>query len=159
MEEGFSDYCAISVINMRVEDFLLSFIYELWDIDKAFPVNLRDAFRIGADLKVAYKVSNLLSEEIKESVRKKVIKKEEEGYEYKNVDEMLGRIDELLTIYYDESYTPIRKEIEEYLQLCMDDKSKWYSDELGELYELCEVDKPMKVYEIVDKIICLWKNL
>lgn len=157
--ESFSDCAAVCTIKMSVEDFLLSFIYEIWDIDQAFPETIGNTLRLGADLHVLYGVTGGLSDDIKNRVRKKAKERAKQGYKYQNVEEMLKRVNKILDRYCLPELAGSKREIEQYLRLCVGTDTGWYSDELGELYRACEMDTSEKIYEVVDKIICLWKSL
>jgi hypothetical protein len=159
MAECFSDGGAIRTIGMEVEDFLLAFIYELWDIEQAFPLVEGNILRIGADLKVLYGIErDALPEKVKQSVRKKVRNRGKQGYEYRNVDKMLNRIDEILEQYRSSELDGIRSAVERYLDVCISAKD-WENKEMVELYKLCDFDTSHKTYQVADQIICVWKNL
>lgn len=159
MVESFSDCGAIRSIRMHVEDFLLSFIYEWWDIERALPITMGNVLRLGADFKIIYRIEGTLDDTIKDRVHSKVRLRAEQGYNYQNVDEMLQRIDAILMKYQFDELRGIREELEKYLDLCFKNEADWYSDELGKLYELCDMDNSEKIYDVVNKIICQWKNL
>jgi hypothetical protein len=159
MAECFSDGAAIRTIDMKVEDFLLAFIYELWNIEQAFPLVAGNILRIGADLKVLYGIKgNALPTETKERVRDKVKNRGAQGYEYRNVDKMLKRIDEILEQYRSSELDGIRGAVESYLEVCISTRD-WKNKEMADLYKLCDFDTSEKTYQVADQIICEWKNL
>lgn len=159
MKESFSDCASIQILKMKEEDFILSFIYELWDIDVAFPVNIRNILRLGTDFKVNYGITGGLPQNTIEAIRAKVELRKGQGYEYKNIDKMLGQIDIILNEYSKDWCSGIRKEMEKYLSVCMNGGEDWYSEELGSLYQLCDFKLPQNVYRVLDRLIVQWKDL
>lgn len=157
MVESFADCGAVHILNMKVEDFLLSFIYEIWNIEEAFAMTVENVFRMGADMAVLYGIEGSLSEKTKAAILQKAERRNEQGYEYKNIQEMLKRMDEILEEYQQEKYNGIRKEIEDYLKEAM--HGEWYSEELGNLYTMCDFCSSDKIYEVVNEIINWWKTL
>lgn len=158
MVECFSDCCAIRITGMKVEDFLLSFIYELWEIEEAFPLTMDNILRLGADIKVMYGIEHMLSDAVKQSIRQKAQLRKEQGYDYKNVEEMIKRIDVILEAYQSDECLGIRKELEKYLQSCVAEKEKWFYKPLGNFYDICDIDTSEKIYQVIDEIIYRWKN-
>ena len=157
--ETFSDCAAVNTIDMKIEDFLLSFIYEIWDINQALPKTVGNTLRIGADLQILYGVTGKLNDDVKNRVRKKVMEREKQGYKHRYEEEMLERIDDILQGYSFPEFEGVRGEIENYLRQCVDHKDEWYSKELGELYKICDMKDSEEIYQVVDKIIDLWKSL
>ena len=158
MTEGFSDCTAIRILNMPLEDFILSFLYELWDIERAFPLGSDNILRMGADLSVMYGIRGSLGPELRERIREKAAKRKAQGYEYKNTEIMLERLDMILSEYQTEKYHALREETEEYLKCCIAGRD-WYFDRLGELYRKCGFDSSEEIYEVVDELICQWMSL
>ena len=157
--EAFSDCAAARTIDMKVEDFLLSFIYEIWDIDQAFPETVGNILRLGSDLSVLYGITGKLSDDVKKRVQSKNEKRKKQGYSYRNMNQMFQSIDIILNRYCLPEFESVRKEIERYLKLCVGSAGEWYSGELGELYKLCDMNDSKETYKVVDKIIGLWKSL
>ncbi|MEY8507159.1 hypothetical protein AALA78_02840 [Lachnospiraceae bacterium 42-17] len=159
MIESFSDCTAICMLKMNVEDFLLAFIYELWEIDQAFPMTIGNILRLGADLKVSYGIEKKLDDRIKECIYKKVEKRTRQGYKYQNVDKMISYIDELLKKYQLPEIKGVCAELEQYLTKCKEENKEWCSKDLSELYEFCNEGEYGIDYKVVNRLICLWKNL
>lgn len=83
MREGLADYNAVSILKMELADYLLSFIYEEKDIDRAMPDTLDNALRIGAVLQCAFGVSRKLKEKDRTSVQDRAERMYHyAGYEY-----------------------------------------------------------------------------
>lgn len=162
MVECYSDCTSIALTEMPAEDFLLSFMYELWDVDQAFPSNLSDSLRMGADLKVMYGIKGCLGEELEARIIKKVNKKKEEGYVYRHIPEMIERINFLLSQYQNEKFSGIAKNIEGYIrEICIYQRQTVYSG-LKEMYRKCAFDDDSKdgyVYASISAMLCKWKEL
>lgn len=159
MKESFSDCASICVLDMDLEDFVLSFIYELWDPEEAFPETVPSILRIGADLKVCYGVEGCLGFEIEEKIRKKAELRETQGYEYKNVDEAIFVVNGLLKEYSGVWSSRMRNPLESYLKECIKDKGYWYSEALGELYRKSNFDTADKMYSTITTLIEEWRSL
>jgi len=159
MNECFSDCCSCCILDMKAEDFLLSFIYEQWRIDQALPLTINNCLRIGADLEILFEIRGSLPEKVKSAVRGKASKREKQGYQYRNVDEMLERIDHLLASYQVPDYRPVGRELENYLRLCVGDREQWFSKELHTLYQKCDFYRPADIYFAVDEIFAHWSSL
>lgn len=159
MIECFSDCTAIRILKMPEADFILSFIYELWDTEQAFPRNVADTLRIGADLKVMYDIGGGLSDETKEQVRWKAAKRAEQGYEYKNVEDVLQRINYILEEYQTSALSGVREALEGYLVECSSDVGNEYSEMISELYEWCELDTVENIYSAIHMLFSLWMKI
>lgn len=159
MVESFSDCRAIHMLNMQVEDFLLAFIYELWDVDAAFPFTLEDVLRLGSDLSFCYQISGSLSDETKNKIRNKAELRKTQGYEYHNVEDMIKKVDEILECYQSSEVAVIGCELESYLQLCFQDTSRIKCQELIDFYNKSGLCDKGSEYEVIDNIFWLWKGL
>ena len=161
MVECYSDCTAIALTGMPAEDFLLSFMYELWDIDQAFPDNLSDALRMGADLKVMYGIEKCLGEELETKIIKKVEKKQEDGYTYRHISEMIKRINFLLNQYQCKKFRGIAQSVEGYIsEICSHQQPA--CSELKEMYEKCAFDDDSEegyVYASISAMLRKWKEL
>lgn len=83
MREGLADYNAVSILKMELADYLLSFIYEEKDIDRAMPDTMDNVLRIGAVLKCAFGVSRKLKKKDRASVWDRAERMyRHAGYEY-----------------------------------------------------------------------------
>ena len=139
MTECFSDCSAVGMLGIEAGDFLLTFIYEVWDIDRAFPVTIADCLRIGADLKVMYGIEGCLGDNVKQYLLGEGRRDEKSGeYAYKNVDEMIERIDYFLALYQEEVFSGIRTELEGYLREACDRKDDELAEKLGKIYRDCD---------------------
>lgn len=159
MKESFSDCASICVLDMDLEDFVLSFIYELWDPEEAFPETVPSILRIGADLKVCYGISGSLGCEMEEKIRKKAELRKEQEYEYKNVEEAISVINGLLVEYSGDWCSRMRDSLELYLEECIKDKGYWHSDALGKLYRMSNFDHADEIYRTVTTLIEEWRSL
>lgn len=159
MVESFSDCYAIRMLQMSVDDFLLAFIYELWDMAKAFPMTVGNTLRLGSDLKVCYGIEHKLNDDVKTRIYEKAETRKKQGYKYHNVAEMIERIDILLSLYQLSEIEGIRTELEKYLTKCLSNSEAWRSQCLKELYEICDEGESGVDYNVIDSLICLWMNL
>lgn len=158
MVESYADCGAISCLNMKIEDFLLAFIYEERNIDHALPLTIANILRLGADLKVKFKVEGAITKEIEQKIKNKSKLRESQGFSYASVDKMLERVNEILERYIAPRYALIRNEIESYLNLCFENND-WTIQSLVDLYNSCELDSPSKIYYVVDEMFLQWKGL
>ena len=156
MIESFSDCTAIKTLDMPEEDFLLSFIYEVWDIEKAFPMTIADTLRLGADLKVSYNTQGELGDETIQRIRNKEEVRRRQGYAYRNVDDMITRINVMLKDYQHSALAGVVEVLEKYLSDCMVNALDGYSDEMKQLYNWSKLDPSESVYNAVNKIFSLW---
>ena len=162
MVECYSDCTAIALTGMPAEDFLLSFMYELWDVDQTFPDNLSDALRMGTDLKVMYGIEGCLGEELETQIIRKVQTKQENGYVYRHIPEMIERINFLLSQYQSEKFKGIAQNVEGYIrEICTHQQQDDYS-ELKEMYRKCtfnDVSEDENVYVSISSMLRMWKEL
>lgn len=156
MKECFADCVAIKCIDLQKEDFLLSFIYELWDIDKAFPDTMGNILRIGLDMKVMYQEEGRLSKEARHNIAEKVKLRNEQGYPYKNAEQMLDRVDHLLESYQIKRTEGMCQPLEAYLAECV--KLNAICG-LNELNRICSMSQKDDIYEVLDHIMLMWKSL
>ena len=159
MIESFADCGAISCLDMKLEDFLLAFIYESWDIDKAFPLTIGNILRLGADLKVKFEIEKEIPQKAKKSLKRKVSLRRMQGFNYKIVNEMIERVNYILERYSDQRYEFIRNEIEKYLNLCIKNKADWEISWLKTLYDSCDFYPTDKIYNVVNEMLKQWKSL
>lgn len=162
MVESYSDCSAISLTGMRVEDFLLSFIYEVWDIDYAFPLVLRNYLRIGADLKVMYGIEGKLGDEIENRIKKKVENMAAHGYIYKYTDDMIKRIDYILKKYQEEQFQGICESLEKYINEFLSLKQDAMYPGLKEMYKHCafrDEGEDDSVYKSINVMLNQWRKI
>ena len=100
---------------------------------------------------------NNFYDKTKRDVRDKVEKRSEQGYQYRNVSEMLERVDDLLEEYNRSTYKKVCNEIEAYLQACLNGAESW--EWLEELYTLSDFQNAEQIYAVLDKVMILWKDL
>lgn len=159
MTECFSDIGAIRIMNIKPEDFLLSFIYEVWDMDQAFPLNLENVLRIGIDLKLGFGIEGKLGMDIERKIKGKANLRKKQGYEYHNVNKMIEQINEILKAYQSEEGKIISRQIERYLRECFANPKEWYMPEIGNLYQDSNMETSDMTYQMIKQIIDLWKGM
>ena len=72
---------------------------------------------------------------------------------------MISYIDELLKKYQLPEIKGVCAELEQYLTKCKEENKEWCSKDLSELYEFCNEGEYGIDYKVVNRLICLWKNL
>lgn len=162
MVESYSDCTAISLTGMPVEDFLLSFIYEVWDIDQAFPLVLSDCLRIGADLRIMYGIEGNLGEENENRIKARVARMECDGYIYKHTDKMIERINNILSQYQETEFNGICENVEGYIKEILRYKPDKVYPELRGIYSKCAFDDNGEngdVYASINSMLNQWKEL
>lgn len=162
MVESYSDCTAITLTGMQVEDFLLSFIYEVWDIDQAFPFVLADVLRIGADLKVMYGIEGKLGEEIEKRIKDKYEIKLRNGYKYKHVDKMIDRINAILDEYQQEENQGICRNVEKYIKKILGYEIGEVYPDFRKIYAECvfeDENGDSYVYSSINSMLKKWKEL
>lgn len=160
--ESYSDCTAISLTGMNVEDFLLSFIYEVWDIDYAFPLVTRNYLRIGADLKVMYGIEGCLGDEIKNRIKAKVETVKGDGYIYKHANDMIERIEKILERYQDEQFRGVCISLEKYIKEFLSLKQNEAYPELKKVYEQCafkDEGENDSVYQSINAMLDRWRKI
>ncbi len=176
MREGRSDFLAIRMLDMQVVDYLLSFIYEEKDINRAMPETLDNILRLGSVLKVAFNIS---SRNIEEDIHQKILDsakrmKESGGYEYEDIKdrmddylaEYVKRLKELLEEYEYEKWEVVTKNVEEYLTevskaLEKDEtlKQNSFITELKKVYRECDMTSEDGTHETMKYLFKQWKLL
>lgn len=170
MREGRSDLLAIRLLDMQLEEYLLAFIYEEKDIDRAMPRTLDNVLRIGSVLNVGF-------HRTKDSIRKDVLPqllkyvrrmKDGAGYEYEDnnghmeeyLNDYMDRIESLLDVYEDEKWKAVAQDVETYLK---DVSERLEEDgnirQLKELYKICDMTDGEKTYETIKYLFAQWENL
>ncbi len=159
LKEGFADCFAIKALQMDCEDFLLSFIYEEWDIEQAMPDLLLNIMRIGADLAVMYDIEKELGAEQREGIVSRAAHWEKQGYTYQNVGRLMERIDSILSNYYVLKTQGLTYEVEAYLNLCVKDVDFPVSSELVDFYRTCGFRGKEEIYAMMEYLTCEWEGL
>lgn len=170
MRESRADFLAIRLLGMRVEEYLLAFIYEEEDINRAMPMTLDNVLRVGSVLKVGFAIS---SDNVEQRVRKSVLAyakrmKEGAGYEYEDkpnrmeeyLNEYVDRINLLLEKYGEERWRGIAEDIEKYLvdverTLMMDEGI----ERLKKVYGKCDMADGNSVYATIQYLFRQWEGL
>ena len=159
LKEGFADCFAMKALQMDFADFLLSFIYEEWEIDLALPNYLLNIMRIGADLFVTYEIEGSLDESQNEKIISRAEYWKTQGYEYQNIDKLVERVNTILVNYQELRRSGLTSDIEKYLYLCIKDIDFPICNELVNFYRNCGFNNKEKVYEMMNYMIYEWKGL
>ncbi|MFR1871946.1 MAG: hypothetical protein ACLSXO_05395 [Coprococcus sp.] len=161
MQELYSDCIAVTVLGMNIEDFLLAFVYEMWDIQQAFPVTLLNVMRVGAELNILYGVTDRLEEEQRSAIIKKCGYWENCGFEYQlDASKLCDWIDDLLKMYQDMNCESFMGPVKEYIKACVKifRNNRDFSSERS-FYKLTDIENNDALYDMLDSIIRQWKML
>lgn len=176
MREGRSDFLAIRLLDMQVEGYLLSFIYEEKDINRAMPETIDNVLRLGSVLKVAYNISE---RNIEEDIRQKILEsaiqmKTYGGYEYEDIrdrmtdylDGYVERVKELLKEYEHERWKAVTEDVEKYLKNVSEALEKdrninrnSYIKELKNIYRECDMTSKDGFHKTMKYLFRQWELL
>lgn len=123
--EAYADIEACIRLHASLADYLLSFVFENWDIQNALPVDVPYAFRIPAVLRVFFpemldKGKTALSQDARDELKQALDSLVAHGMPECRRDEksLSARVDELLQNYQRCHWEA--EPLEEYLQMCKD---------------------------------------
>lgn len=170
MRESRADFLAIRLLGMRVEEYLLAFIYEEEDINRAMPITLDNVLRMGSVLKVGFDISR---NNIGQNVRKDILEyakkmKEGAGYEYedkpdrmeKYLGEYIDRIELLLEKYKEERWKGVAEKIEQYLKETERTLLKENGmEQLKTVYRKCDMTNGDSAYATIRYLYQQWEGL
>lgn len=159
MREGFADCSAVKILGIKFADFILGFIYEKWNVDETFPETERYILRIGADLKIAFGITGTLSDTNKNAIREKAKYWKERGYEYKNIEQLIERLDCILANYEALGIFKGTEEIEDYLQECMLEFQIEKFQDIQNFCKISDIVEPKDTYVMMDYLIRQWEGL
>ena len=140
MCECFADCMAIKMLGADISDFLLMFIYQDWNIEKAFPCNTATILRIGVDISLMFGGVGKLSEDHENSIRQAfrnydanslVGYKNEDRNENITEDILISRINSILERF--QNYGEIGDSITDYINTCFEYNS--FKNEYRDMYE------------------------
>ena len=123
--ESFCDCMACTVLDMKLEDYLIAFLYENWDVEQSLPLrNLESILRIGATIHTCYSNNQSLTDEQTQAICVRCNYWNDNGWLPKdslNAETLINHINSILQNY--ESLKSISKNItsplEEYLSECI----------------------------------------
>lgn len=159
MCECYADCNAIKLLGVELSDFLLSFIYEIKNVDFAMQDSILNSLRIGADLSVAYGKHELELCDIQ------IIKERAEGMSISenSINNYIERIKVLLE-EYNSKYRYLGEYIEGYINQCNlenpfdeeNDECKNILKQYKDLYSGTNIEiTTNKLYSILS----LWKEM
>lgn len=157
MSECYADCKAANKLGIQLSDFLLAFVYETWDVDKAMPLNLVNILRVGVDLKLLFDISGSLKEEHENSVRELKEQYRNAGFKLKiELDNYFVRLNEILSYY--QQVESVGNQIIKYLNEC--DITKQENAEKGEFQEFYNrFRNPLNINERIYEFLEYWKKL
>ena len=161
-KECYADCMAAEILKLPVEDFLLCFLYETWDYEKAFPYE----FRIAMDLKVLYCIDGKLDKGTRQKIKEKVLHWEKLGFQYQRhsddyIESVCNWIDGLLKTYQgtkDSLYVGI-KYVEEYLYQCRACYGENFSETIIEISNWSNMFSTRDIYKLLEKVGTTWRNI
>lgn len=157
LSEGYSDSCAAKLLGMSVEDFLLAFIYDKMLLDKAMPLNLENALRMGANLKIVFGIE-VIDKRLKNALKTRAKSWECYGFIYNNVDEYIKRLTKLLEWYNSKPCQIFAPYIEDYLKECLRKNSVDSFDCIKEIYSYCNIQNN-NLFRTIEFLFEKWKSL
>lgn len=171
MRESRADFLAIRLLDTRPEEYLLTFIYEEEDINRAMPITLDNVLRMGSVLKMGFGIShdNIVEKGVRRNILKYAKKiKEGAGYEYEDIpnhmeeylNEYIDRIELLLKKYAEERWKGVAEKVEQYLS---DIEETLGRDEgierLKEIYRQCDMADVNNTYATIQYLFQQWEGL
>lgn len=159
MSECFADCKSANILGLELPNFLLAFVYETWDIDKALPLNIQNVLRMGVDLKILFGISGKLSKKQKRKINELKDSYAKAGFELKvDLGNYLIRVDEILSEY--EQMDQVGEEIIKYLEVCgitSQEPAVSVDNEFWELYG--KFRNPVKVKSNMYIFLDYWRKL
>jgi len=163
MKESYADCIAAQILGIPMEDFILSLIYETWDIELAFPRTKLETFRFGSEMKMLYGVEGRLTLQEREKIEEKMKYWKTQGFKYCRKEDysacLCDRIDEILWEYQEEFDEGCKVELEGYLNACMKIFRTNKFDEIKEISRLSNMQSPQEMYLLLDKMNDLWRQM
>lgn len=160
MQEVYSDCIGVTLLNMTIEDFLLSFVYESWDIIHAFPNSILGTLRVGLELKLLYSVNGCLGEDQRKVIAGKCQYWEKQGFEYQIDPAVLcDWIDKQLADYNTPQYAYFMEPVETYVRQCISLFKGKKFDSIHKLYMLTSITNDAGLYKLLDEIVQTWESL
>lgn len=171
MRESRADFLAIRLLDMRIEEYLLAFIYEEEDINRAMPITLDNVLRMGSVLRVGFGISS--DNILKQGVRGNMLKYAERmkkcaGYEYEDkpnrmenyLNEYMDRIELLLKKYSEERWKGVAAKVEQYLA-DIETRLTQNSDieQLKTVYRKCDMTDGDSAYTTIQYLFQQWEGL
>lgn len=180
-KESYADCMAVKILNVPVEDFLLGFIYETWDLSTAFPDNEKQISRFGLEMKVLYGVEGTLTEEIRQAVIQKMCFWRQQGFCYGKrgegdesglkgyAEELCDRLDNHLIKYMGE-FQKRMQPVEKYMNECISYLEQWLNipehgakaseiTKIRDCYLYANMDTDEEIYKVLDQIREAWKEM
>ncbi len=157
-KECFADCMAAYILDLPIEDFVLCFIYETWNLDYVFS----DSLRLAIELKVLYGIADGLGEDNRQKILTKVSHWAKQGFCYQKregyMDEVCDRIDMFLGEYATGNYVGMEV-IEEYLKKCIGLYQKQDFTSEAKLGHLADMRLPEEIHKLLERIQSKWKNI
>lgn len=157
-KECFADCMAARMLKLPMEEFVLCFIYETWNMEYVFS----DQLRMAIGLKVLYGIEEKMTEENRKKIESRVLHWEKQGFCYQRregyMDEVCQKVDAALEEYKKGGYVGLGV-VEEYLQSCLEFYDENTFNVEARLGELAGMDSCSDIYELLEKVQGMWKNI
>lgn len=132
--ECYADCMAATILGISKEDFLLSFVYETWNIQLSFPETSLEILRLGLELKVLFGVEKCLGYKDRDKMEKRMDYWREKGFEFARgsvtAEGLIERVNKFIEKYQSIYVLNFMKPIESYIEECMQEmKAKSFRDQ------------------------------
>ena len=156
--ETFSDVMACKILGATLEDYLISQVFEDWDLNNSLPIDDPTIYRISAALKVLFPTylsddCLRLTAEARDDLNQAIERIEKHGSPFGHLEasDLCNRIDELLKNFSANPDAGVQ--LTDYLQLCLDryaerkvwDKLSGFQDDFAKI-RLLSIDPDAENY-------------
>lgn len=153
--ETFADMAACTLLNARLEDYLLAFVFENWRLDESLVLSTDMIFRIGAILNLCFSnqlEGKRLKDEVKKSLFCGVETLERHGMVSNRIDavKLIKRVEELLSGYCELHQESVS--LEKYLKLCKQQYDDWSKIDTMQRYQ--HAFQNMRLYQFTAEDNC-----
>jgi len=163
MRELYADCMAAIILKFSVEDFILGFICETWDIETAFPRTVLETLRLGSEMKKLYGVEKKLTENERKKIGEKMHYWIERGFQYcrteEYVERLCDRLDEILYEYASEYNEGCRTAVESYFDDCRKLFQTVEFEEAQKISGLSDMQSADELYRLLEEINKFWRQL
>ncbi len=177
--EVYADCMAVKILNISIEDFILAFVYEAWNLNTAFPDHGVQISRFGLEMKVLYEIDGGFPAETRQKIEDKMCFWRDRGFCYgkKGEDKELKEyakklcdwLDKHLAVYA-EKFQKEMEPVEGYIKECISYFEKWmaekkYEEKSEEIkrirksYQYAGLDTDDEMYNMIDCIGEAWKRM
>ena len=167
-KECYADCLAAKILGISVADFILSFVYESWNLDFALPKTPMQSMRLGVELEELYGIRGGMNHEHKKAIMERIEYFSDNGFNYDRsngwTEHLFQTIDDLLK-EYELHYREDIKHARDYIHECCEMATREiYWGEAAVLRNLFEKNGGMVysgefLYDILTEIRNCWKAM